>query len=104
MLLAFAEQLCREGQTVLYVADRYTTAANNFRRVERSVYGIPGFHAYRSNGNERITHESGGELRFASAGAAKPRGWMPDTLFLDDVSTDWGCDLPPVAHTIAASL
>lgn len=104
MLLAFAEKLCREGQKVLYVADGGRLARNCFYRSEKSVYGLSGFHAYSTSGSERIVHESGGELRFTSARAAAPRGWLADTMFLDDVPMDYGFGHPAPKHVVAASL
>lgn len=103
MLLAFAEKLCREGQKVLYVSNGHATARNDFMRVRQSVGSVDGFSSYCANGAERIVHESGGELKFISAGAATPRGWLADTMFLDDVRMDYGFDYP-VERVVRASL
>ena len=84
MLLAYAEKLCRDGQRVLYVTRDWRLAHNCFLRVEESVYGLPGFQAFRANGKQRITHESGGEVRFMSI-ATEGRGFTANTLILDDV-------------------
>lgn len=102
MLLAFAEKLCREGQRVLYMTRDRKLAQNCFRRVEESVYDLPGFRAYRTNGQERVTHESGGELRFMTV-AREPRGLTVNTLILDDVDPVYANIYAPVLSTLPDS-
>lgn len=100
MMLAFVEKLCREGQKVLYVSDGRPLARNNFLRVRQSVEGVDGFSSYCANGAERVVHESGGVCKFISANT-EARGFIADTMFLDDVSDYYH---PGVTHVIRASL
>jgi hypothetical protein len=88
MLLAYAEKLCRTGYRVLYVTRDWEMARNCHLRANQSVGELAGFRVFRSNGNERILHESGGEVRFLSA-ACEGRGLTADTLILDDVAPDY---------------
>lgn len=109
MLLAYAEKLCRDGHRVLYVTRDWKLARDGLMRAAQSVEGLSGFTSYRSHGNERITHESGGEVRFMSA-ACEGRGLIADTLLLDDVAPDSAYAFMPImaaardSRVVAASL
>lgn len=102
MLLALAEKLIRYGEKVLYVTNDWTSAHNCFIRAAESVETLPGYRCFRTNGAERITHESGGELKFRSV-SAKPLFERVDTLLLDDVYGDYD-HVYPASRVVRTSL
>ena len=86
----------REGGRVAYVGDTLRSAIDVQRRIEhRDEPGM--IKSYRANGNERILFESGGEIRFLSAGRDSGRGLSLDVLVWDNVNK-------PVSPTMECTL
>lgn len=85
MLVALTDWLIRAGQRVLYVGNYMPSVKESMRRLELSIDGDSDYVICRRNGQESVSHKSGGLVIFASVLSKRGRGFNCDSLILDEV-------------------